>query len=241
MAIAAQRLAREAGLQLYAGFHAGEVEFRQTMGHPDALGLTVNFAARLHKLTEGAPGRIFLAEESMQALPPELRGLASRYGVRDLKGIGQVSVWTLDWQDAATTTATIFSSKEEDRNAAPALLLRHGAEELQVRVEEQKCLVGRGRECGLRVPDPEPRVSSTHLLFEYSDGNWFVQDISRNGTWLRDGRTGEERRLPNCKQATLPRSGMLCLGRPFSDDAEERYTLRFTIADGADAGTGGPQ
>ncbi len=239
VAIAAQRLSSEAGLQLYAGFHAGEVEFRQTMGHPDALGLTVNFAARLHKLTEGAPGRIFLAEDSVQALPVELRVLTSRYGVRDLKGIGQVSIWTLDWQDAATTTATVFSSKDEERSPAPSLRLRHGAEELQVRADERNCLVGRGRECGLRVPDPEPRVSSTHLLFEYSAGSWFVQDISRNGTWLRDGRSGEERRLPNCKQATLPRSGMLCLGRPFGDDPEERYTLRFSIGDGAEAAGGG--
>src|SRR5882724_8846879 len=37
VAIKAQQLAQEAGLQLYAGFHFGEIEFRQTMGHPDAL------------------------------------------------------------------------------------------------------------------------------------------------------------------------------------------------------------
>ena len=76
VAIAAQRLATNAGLQLYAGFHSGEVEFRETMGHPDALGLTVNIAARLHKLTEGAPGRIFIAVSMMSAcliVIPEMR------------------------------------------------------------------------------------------------------------------------------------------------------------------------
>jgi DNA-binding winged helix-turn-helix (wHTH) protein len=234
-AVAAQRLAQEAGLQLYAGFHCGEVEFRQTMGHPDAIGLTVNFAARLHKLTEGAPGRIFLAEDSMRALPDELRVLTSRYGMRDLKGIGQVSVWTLDWQDADTTTATVFSYEDEELGPAPALLLRHGDTEVRLQALQKSGLVGRGKDCVLRVPDPEPRVSSTHLLFEFAAGRWFVQDISRNGTWLRDGKTGEETRLPNCKQATLPRTGVLCLGRPFAEDAEGRFTLCFAITDGVSA------
>jgi len=232
VAVAAQRLAQQAGLQLYAGFHGGEVEFRQTMGHPDALGLTVNFAARLHKLTEGAPGRIFMAEESMQALPVELRAFASRYGVRDLKGIGQVGVWTLDWEEAATTTATVFSSRDDEAGSAPALLLRHGASEVRLPADDKSCVVGRGKDCTLRVPDPEPRVSSTHLLFEFTAGRWFVQDISRNGTWLRDGKTGEEGRLPNCKQATLPRTGLLCLGRSFADDPEGRFTVCFAVTDG---------
>lgn len=235
VAIAAQRLAKDAGLQLYAGFHAGEVEFRQTMGHPDAIGLTVNFAARLHKLTEGAPGRIFLAEDSMQALPPELRLLCSRYGTRDLKGIGPVGIWTLDWQEAATTTATVFS-RDEDMGAAPALVLKHAGTDVRVLAADKSCLVGRGKDCSLRIADPIPRVSSNHLLFEFSAGRWFVQDISRNGTWQRDGKTGEETRLPNCKQAVLPRTGLLCLGRPFADDPQGQYTVCFAVTEDEQGG-----
>jgi adenylate cyclase len=228
VAVKAQQQAQEAGLQLYAGLHAGEVEFRHTMGHPDALGLTVNFAARLHKLTEGAPGRIFMAEESVEGLPAELRCRASRYGLRELKGIGQVGIWTLDWQGAATTE-TVFSEEQDQSRPAPALALRHGSASLRIAPEQKSCLLGRGKDCALRVADPEPRVSSTHLLLEFSAGRWFVQDISRNGTWLRDARTGEESALPNCKQALLPPRGELCLGRPFADDAEGRYTVGFTI------------
>lgn len=229
VAIMAQRHARESGLQLYAGLHPGEVEFRQTMGHPDAVGLTVNIAARLHKLTEGAPGRIFLAEQSVQALPTDLRARTSRYGVRDLKGIGQVSIWTLDWQDVYTTTATIFTREDEDAGLDCGLLLRHLANSVRFSAEKKSALVGRGKDCALRVPDPEPRVSSMHLLFEFSGGHWFVQDISRNGSWLRDGKTGEETALPNCKQTLLPRDGMLCLGRPFKDDPEGRFTVCFAV------------
>lgn len=227
-AIAAQQLASEAGFQLYAGFHRGQLEFRQTMGHLDVTGLTVNIAERLHKLTEGAPGRIFLAEESLQALPDELRCLTHRYGVRELKGMGRFCIWTLDWQEAQTTTTV---SGQEAYGALPqaALLLRHGHIDLALPAERKSLLAGRGKECLLRIPDPQQRVSSNHLLFEFVAGRWFVQDISRNGTWMRDAGTGEASRLPNCRQAMLPRSGALCLGRPFAEDAEGRFTLGFVI------------
>jgi DNA-binding winged helix-turn-helix (wHTH) protein len=230
VAIAAQRLAVDAGLQLYAGFRTGEVEFRETMGHPDALGQTVNFTARLHKLTEGAPGRIFLAEDEVAALAPELRMLAARYGTRELKGIGPVSVWTLDWQDALTTTQTIFTHDPVVEPRSAALLLRHGANAVRLGAIQGSCFVGRGKDCSLRLIDPESRISSTHLLFEHIAGRWFVQDISRNGTWLRHGKTGEESLLPYCTKAMLPSSGQLCLGRGFAEDAAGRFCVGFEFS-----------
>ena len=230
VAIAAQRLAAGAGLQLYAGFHTGEIEFRQTMGHPDAVGLTVNFAARLHKLTEGAPGRIFIAEETVSALPADLRASATRYGSRDLKGIGAVDIWTLEWRESATTTGTMLTVEPAIAVKPATLVLRNGAHAVRLTADQGSCLAGRGKECALRLLDPEARISSTHVLFQCSAGRWFVQDISRNGTWLRDGRTGEESLLPYCTKAMLPRSGALCLGRSFSDDAEARFAVSFEMA-----------
>ncbi|MFI4980547.1 MAG: adenylate/guanylate cyclase domain-containing protein [Nevskiales bacterium] len=227
VAIAAQRLAAKAGLQLYAGLHAGDVEFRETMGHPDALGLTVNVAARLHKLTEGAPGRIFLAEESVHALPPALAALASRYGTRTLKGVGAVGIWTLDWYDTAGMQHTAFTIEPENVAESQVLLLRSGEARARLDANRQTCFAGRSKECALIISDPESRISSTHLLFERDARCWFVQDISRNGTWLRDGGSGAETLLPSCTKVMLPRSGMLCLGRPFAEDPEGRYTVTF--------------
>ena len=230
VAIAAQRLAVEAGLQLYAGFHSGAVEFLQTMGHSDAQGLTVNIAARLHKLTEGAPGRIFITGKTVDDLPADLRAHATRYGLRDLKGIGAVDIWTLGWHEGMTTTGTM-STAEPVIDIKPAnLVLRSGAQVVHFYPDHGPRLVGRGKECALRLLDPESRISSTHVLFECSGSRWFVQDISRNGTWLRDGRTGEETLLPYCTKALLPRSGVLCLGRRFADDAEGRFAVDFEIS-----------
>ena len=226
-AIAAQRLAANAGLELYAGLHAGPVEFRETMGHPDAVGLTVSVAARLHKLT-GAPGRIFMAEEWVGALTPPLRTRAKLYGPRELKGVGMVNVWTLDWQDSTMETQVVPQAAPA---AAPlSLTLRHG--ERTVRLSEHRSfVVGRGVESTLCVPDPEPRVSTAHLQIEHSATGWFAQDISRNGTWLRDRATGEERQLPHISRVMLPRAGDLCLGRPFADDPKRQYTVSFDATD----------
>jgi len=230
VAVKAQQLAQEAGPQFYAGFHFGEVEFRETMGHPDALGLTVNLAARLHKLTEGAPGRIFFVEDALSALPADLRTRASLFGARDLKGVGQTVIWTLDWQpDAAATVIT--TTGQSDLATKGHLLLGHGSTSAKLGSEQKSATVGRGKDCAIRVLDPELRVSSAHVMFELAGGRWFVQDISRNGTWIRDARTGEEAMLPNCKQATLPREGVLCLGRPFANDAAGIFTVSFKLID----------
>ncbi|MGH8443425.1 MAG: FHA domain-containing protein [Nevskiaceae bacterium] len=226
-AIAAQRLAASAGLELYAGLHQGPVEFRETMGHPDAVGLTISVAARLHKLT-GAPGRIFMAEEWVASLTPALRERAKLYGPRELKGVGMVNVWTVDWRDSTVETQVVPSAVVAPPPAS--LSLSHNGTTVKL-FELRSYVIGRGPESTLCVPDPEPRVSTAHLQLEHSPMGWFVQDISRNGTWLRDGATGDERQLPHISRIMLPRAGELCLGRPFGDDPRRQFTVSFSAAD----------
>lgn len=226
-AIAAQRLAAAAGLELYAGLHAGPVEFRETMGHPDAVGLTVSVAARLHKLT-GTPGQIFMAEQFVAALTPELRPRAKLYGPRELKGVGMVNVWTVDWQDSTQETQVVPTAAFAV-HVSP-LTLRHGVREVRLS-EHRSYVIGRGPESTLCVPDPVPRVSTAHLQVEHSLHGWFVQDISRNGTWLRDRATGQERQLPHLNRLMLPKAGDICLGRAFPDDPSGQFTVSFESLD----------
>ena len=227
-AMACQRLAAEAGLDLYAGLHAGPVEFRETMGHPDAVGLTVSVAARLHKLT-GSPGRIFLAEQWVESLTPALRERAKLYGPRELKGVGMVNVWTVDWRDTTMETRVVPVAAPAAPLPSASLVLRHGSRVLRL-VELRSYVIGRGVDAALCVPDPEPRVSTAHLQLEHSATGWFVQDISRNGTWLRDRATGDERQLPHISRIMLPRAGELCLGRSFADDARREFIVTFEPA-----------
>jgi len=230
IAIKAQRLASEVGLRLYAGFHFGPVQFRLTDGHPDAVGQTINFVARLHKMAEDAPGQIFLLEESLGQLPHALRAQAMPFGSRSLKGLGKFNVWTLGWQSQDAPTATVFAAERDTAISSTKLHLRHGDTTLTCLSHDRKKLIGRGNTCDLAVPDPELKVSSTHATIECIDDCWFLQDISRNGTWLREGADGKEILLPYCQKMTLPTGGCLSIGRSFADDPAGLFALNFEIS-----------
>lgn len=235
VAVRAQQLATEAGLQLYAGIHAGEVEFRQTMGHPDALGQAINITARLHKLTPNAPGRIFMLQALKDELSAELQAIATPFGAHELKGLGTVNVWTLDWQDPKMAAQTVFSQDTTDefsRAATPTqadLSLAYRSKTRRLKPSNGRFVIGRSEEAQLCVLDPEVRVSSMHLQVESASGHWFVQDVSRNGTWLFDERIQEETTLPKGHPFSLPQKGMLCLGRPFAADPKQNFTVMFEM------------
>lgn len=226
-AVAAQRRAQESGLSLYAGLHAGTVELRQILGRTDVLGQPVNMAARLHKLVPDAPGTIFLSAEMKQMLPQDLIGNAEPFGQRPIKGIGTVDVWTLGWQEDDNAVQTRFAVVTRGvTSSATPLQLRLGQQRVRLAAEDPPLLVGRVKDCQLRIDDPELKTSSRHLRIETRGGRWFVRDQSRNGTWLRDATTGEETLLLGIEMV-LPISGHLCLGRKLADDPTGSFTLQF--------------
>lgn len=232
VAIAAHRAARQAGMQVYAGLHAGMIEFRQSMGRLDAAGPAVDMATGLNRLSDGVPGRIFLSDDAAAALSAEWRARATPYGPRELRGIGTVNVWTLDWHEASTSPGTEFAEQAGDAPAsAAALVLRHGAVTLRLEEAGKPFFIGRDRECALRVADPQPRVSSKHVMIEKITGHWVLQDISRNGTHLRDAHGGDPVLLPYCTKTMIPMRGELCLGRAFADDPDGLYTVCFERSD----------
>ncbi len=230
IAVKAQQLASAIGLRLYAGFHFGPVQFRMTDGHPDAVGQTINFVARLHKMAEDAPGQIFLLEECLSQLPEALRTRAMPFGSRSLKGLGRFSVWTLGWHSQATTTATVFAEERDTSVSSTLLRLRYRETTLICAANDRKKLIGRSNTCDLCVQDPELKVSSTHATIECIDDCWFLQDISRNGTWLKEGTDSKETLLPYCQKMTLPLQGCLSVGRPFADDPAGLFMMNFEIS-----------
>lgn len=232
-AIEAQRCADAAGLQLYAGLCAGPVEFGKTMGHPVANGQTVNLAARLHKLVEDAPGRIFLPADLVRALPPDLQNEASSFGARKLKGYGPMDVWSLAWR-AAPTTLTIVpdhSAPESTSLRDRVLILLHQGRRYELRASAGPAVLGRAADCALQIDDPEPRISSRHLTVELEAGLWMAHDISRNGSWIRDDRSGETFALLPGGKVQLPARGSMCLGRSFDKDTAGAYVVRFARED----------
>ena len=72
-------------------------------------------------------------------------------------------------------------------------------------------------------------VSSRHIKIFNRNGAWIAQDISRNGTWFRFGRSALENRLLG-EELKLIGSGLMCLGRPFAEDPDGRFTVRFEVS-----------
>ena len=232
-AIASQRRAEVLGLQLYAGLCAGPVEFVESMGHPDGYGQAMNLAARLHKLIEDAPGRIFLPAELVQMLPGDLQREASLFSERQIKGYGPMEVWTLSWRDHSSTV-TYVPPKTAGADALPLragpLALWHLGKRVDIAPGSEPFVIGRAASCSLQVPDPEPRISSKHLIVEIESGLWMAHDVSRNGCWVRDERTGEEFPLLPGAKARLPGRGAVCLGRSFAEDPGNVYVVYFEAA-----------
>ena len=232
-AIASQRRAEVLGLQLYAGLCEGPVEFVESMGHPDGYGQAMNLAARLHKLTEDAPGRIFLPAELVQMLPGDLQRDASLFSSRHIKGYGPMEVWTLSWRDHSATV-TYVPPKTTAADALPLragpLALWHLGKRMDIPPGGDVFVIGRAPSCSLQVPDPEPRISTKHLTIAIESGLWMAHDVSRNGCWVRDERTGEEFPLLPGAKARLPGRGAICLGRSFPEDPGNAYVVYFEAA-----------
>ncbi len=226
-AIAAQQTAHDAGLAIYAGIHAGPLHFLNVLGRRDVEGLAVNYAARLHKLTPGVPGSIFLVRETVDALPPDLQQKTRIYGERVLKGLGRAEVHTLDWREQLTMIPTRYATAQIQSEAG--LVLKIAGASLRLAAGDSPLLLGRSKsQCQLTVDDPGalPLVSSRHAQVLHKHGQWWLNDFSRNGTWLRDEVIGDERQVLG-GEATLPRVGALCLGRAFAADREGAFTVHF--------------
>ncbi|MEE2828104.1 MAG: sigma 54-interacting transcriptional regulator [Myxococcota bacterium] len=67
----------------------------------------------------------------------------------------------------------------------PHLRLFHrSGRPLRVRMPGARCLVGRGVDCDIRLPDARGVLSRHHLLLERRGGGVRATDLSRNGSWL---------------------------------------------------------
>lgn len=227
-AVECQLAARAVGRKLYVGLGAGVIEFRVVLGRPDVAGMPVNMAARLHKLVPDLAGYIFLSVDTVQALRPDIRERARPYGTRPIKGVGSVDVHTLDWDEAVTVVPTRFALPAASATTVVALGLTHAGRTMRLLTSSPPFQAGRDRNNELRLEDDEQRVSSRHLKILFRNGAWILQDTSRNGTWVRFNNNSNQIGLLG-DELKLVANGRMCLGRPFADDAQGRFTVHFEL------------
>lgn len=63
-------------------------------------------------------------------------------------------------------------------------LLSSSGRALRLRMPSSRCVIGRGEDCDIRLPDPRRRLSRAHVLIERRGSGLRVTDLSRNGCWL---------------------------------------------------------
>jgi len=223
--VACMQAAEASGLGLYAGLASGPVQVTEVLGRFDLSGQTVITAARLHKLIEGLSGRIFLNEATVRELPTRLRARCKAFGSRVLKGLGEIEVFTYEWQDGNSTE---FVDLSQQNLPVPDLSLRFAGRELRFNALQAPVQVGREPGGAAGVVVLGTNVSGRHLDFVVDGQVWRVRDRSRCGTWLRVENGNVDVPLAG-KSAVLLGAGALCLGRHFADDPSGEFTLSFRI------------
>ncbi len=217
--------AGEHGLALYAGIGSGSACLIEVLGRTDIDGMCVNIAARLHKLVPDHAGHVFLDVATRDQLSPEQQELCRSFGQRNLKGIGKIEVFSLDWDIRLSGKPTkMFPQKAPE--VVKDLVLSIGRIRQSFKAEMKEVIVGRSSKCDFLLAEDE--VGRLHAKFICDNGSWYLRDVSRNGTWTRSAGPKSERHLFG-GVVPLPPSGAICLGRPFAEDKLGGTTVEFEL------------
>ena len=126
--------------------------------------------------------------------------------------------------DGAKFGTALKSRIKKMFDRTPRLKLTYQTKDFSVD-PEQPFLVGRAKECDLKVM--AHHVSRHHFKIEFKDGNYILDDTSRNGTFIKpyDGRE----LLIKGERVGLKGKGFLCPGAPASEDQEHLIHFEVTI------------
>ena len=94
------------------------------------------------------------------------------------------------------------------------LLLRHRDQQFTVSERNSTATLGRGEACAIAVRDEG--AAGRHAIVEYQLGKFFVSDRSAEGTYIQFSG-GDTVHIVG-EDAMLHGSGVILLGRPFSED-----------------------
>lgn len=221
-AIDCQQAARKLGVAARASASCGPLKMDDASGGAMLEGPCLTMASRLHKLWPESPGLILLDGATKDHLNMGLRVLCRPFGTHVIEGLGSTDVLSLAWnEENAAPTA------EGGRNLAVSIgRVRHV---FKPGDSAKDAKVGRSATLCILVI-PTDIVSAQHAELSYDSGQWFLEDTSRHGTWLRESGRGNEVRVHGSR-TPLASKGALCLGRPFAEDSQGTTTLEFELVD----------
>lgn len=204
-------------MPIRVGLASGEVE----LVAGDCYGDAVNVASRLCDLC--GPREIWANADALKEVA-EGPGITFRIlGPIGIRGRAEpCSVYQIEWhEDSATDQLTMqgtpdprLVARNDDALGLQLELSRLG-EMHRFKVFDLPVHIGRVR--GVEFVVNDPRVSRSHVRFEWRHGSVVLVDISSYGTWLRfAGATGPDLLLRR-EECVLHGEGDIALGGSFAD------------------------
>lgn len=198
------------------GFHHGKVIAEKG----DVFGDTVNVAARMAGFAK--KGQIITNSATYKS---QLKGIKHRsLGKAKVKGkLLAVKIIEIFWQKDESQVTRISSALDiKLPDAAFTMNLDIDGRQIIMTEKSPVKVVGRGEECDIQIL--APMASRIHAEFQFSDGNFKIEDQSTNGTWLEMG--SNSLRLHRDKTVLLG-SGRITLGS--ADFSNPSFVINFKI------------
>lgn len=209
-AVESARLGGDTPMYIRVGFNYGEVLREASDVHGDA----VNVAARI---TEVARARQILATQwAVDALPAELRHRVRHIRRTNIKGRqAPLDLYQVAWRaDGGDRDRVGNPAQRKPEGQQEQLVLRHRDQQFTLGERSLTAELGRGEACAIVVRDE--RAADRHAVVEYQLGKFLVSDRSANGTYIHFSG-GDTVHIVG-EDAMLHGSGVILLGRPFSED-----------------------
>jgi len=201
--------ASEDGIEIYVGVHAGEVLLADD---GDVYGDAVIVAARLYELA--AAGETLIGDPVPTRLPDTERGRIRHIDDRRLEGRSTaLAIYQCLAPDMERSVTSLARRPGKQHDGAAKWHLSHGATSLTVPGEPNQLTVGRGSACDLVVP--ASLASRRHVILAVTTRGVSVQDMSTNGTYVREAGGGE--RYLHRETVVLAAEATLSLGEAPGD------------------------
>jgi adenylate cyclase len=207
----------ETQLAIKVGFTWGPV----VTASGDVFGDTVNVCARLSGL--GSPRQVLTTQETIDALPQELRSRSRPLYPIKLKGrVGEIKVCEVLWRADPDMTEAL------DRPAPAAsrewiLKLTYGGDTVEIHASGSVKL---GRDKANDVVVPSTLASRVHARVYARGANFVIADQSSNGTYVMTDGDSREVTLRR-EEALLGERGYIGLGGPASKPGD--HVLRYRL------------
>ena len=199
----------------------------------DCFGDAVNLASRLSDLSgrEQILATTGVIEQLGEASQVHSRCLGSL----EIRGRTESCVvHRIEWQaeiqsDLLTVRAALALGTDDPRAASTQPRIELSWLDAHTEFTQNQLPVFLGRDAEAQFVVEDPRVSRRHANIEYRAGNFYVEDVSSYGTWVRFSDTKAVIALRR-QECVLMADGEIALGAPFEDFTVPTVRFKFQTA-----------